>query len=138
MSEEFETEEGGVDRDRGGRFRRGSRSPNPKGRPRKATGVDAAIIGAFSKKMPVTEQGKRGRKSKLEIAAAQIANKGASGDLSAAKIGLTEMRKAEERAASQAARAPVMTESDLEIANRVVAQIAAILKAGGLDEYGTS
>ena len=67
-------------RDNAGRFRPGAPSPNPKGRPRKAKGVDAAMLGALSEKVTVTEQGKRKRKSKLEVTTAQIANQSASGD----------------------------------------------------------
>lgn len=62
------------DRDNGGRFRPGAASPNPKGRPKKARGVDAAMLGALSEKVTVTEQGRRKRKSKLDITAAQIAS----------------------------------------------------------------
>ncbi len=134
MSKDPEDGEDGIDRDRGGRFRSGARSPNPKGRPRKATGVDGAMMGALSEKVLVNDQGKRRRKSKLAITATQIANKGASGDLRAAKMVLDQARKAEERAENQAARAPVMTESDAVIAARIVAQIAAILREGGIDE----
>lgn len=85
-------------RDGVGRFRPGAPSPNPKGRPRKARGVDAAVLGALSEKVTVTEQGKRKRKSKLEVTTAQIANQSASGDLRAAKMALDQARKAEERA----------------------------------------
>ena len=87
-----------ASRDRAGRFRSGMPSPNPKGRPRKLLGVDGAVMGALSEKVTVTEQGKRRRKSKLDITAAQIANKGAGGDLRAAKMAFDQARKAEERA----------------------------------------
>mgnify|MGYP001013619831 CR=1 FL=1 len=113
-------------RNAGGRFAPG-RSGNPKGRPRKGRGVDAAILDALSAKAEVTEQGKRKRKSKLAITAAQIANKGAGGDLRAAKMALEQARKAEERAHADALGAPVMTESDHEIAARVVARLRQIL-----------
>lgn len=121
-------------RDNAGRFRPGAPSPNPKGRPRKAKGVDAAVLGALSEKVTVTEQGKRKRKSKLEVATTQIANQSASGDLRAAKMALDQARKAEERAEAHATRAPAMTETDREIAARVVARIATILSKGNPDE----
>lgn len=122
-----------IGRDGAGRFRAGTPSPNPKGRPRKIDDVDAALIGALAEKVTVTEQGRRKRKSKLAITAAQIANKGAGGDLRAAKLALDQVRKAEERAETNAARAPAMTKSDREIAAKVVARIAKALQQGGLD-----
>lgn len=120
----------GSDRDTAGRFRPGAPSPNPKGRPRKAKGVDAAMLGALSEKVTVTEQGRRKRKSKLDITAAQIANKGAGGDLRAAKMALEQARKAEERAEAATVRAPVMTEADHEIAARVIARLTQIIREG--------
>ena len=118
-----------ASRDRAGRFRGGMPSPNPKGRPRKSRGVDGAVLGALSEKVTVTEQGQRRRKSKLDITAAQIANKGASGDLRAAKMVLDQARKAEERAESDTIRTPIMTQADHEIAARVIARLELIIAA---------
>lgn len=120
-----------ASRDRAGRFRSGMPSPNPKGRPRKSRGVDGAVLGAMSEKVTVTEQGKRRRKSKLDITAAQIANKGAGGDLRAAKMAFDQVRKAEERAENEAVRAPVMTQADHEIAARVIARLTLLIAEGG-------
>ena len=121
-------------RDNGGRFRPGVPSPNPNGRPRKARGVDAAMLGALSEKVTVTEQGQRKRRSKLDITATQIANKGAGGDLRAAKMALDQARKAEERAEADTVRAPIMTEADHAIAARVIARLKLILATGGSDD----
>jgi hypothetical protein len=123
-----------TDRDNGGRFRPGAASPNPKGRPRKLRGVDAAMLGALSEKVTVTEQGRRKRKSKLDITAAQIANKGAGGDLRAAKMAIDQARKAEERAESESVRAPIMTQADHEIAARVIARLEQIIAARGVHD----
>lgn len=124
-------EDNEASRDRAGRFRSGAPSPNPKGRPKKSRGVDGAMLGALSEKVTVTEQGKRRRKSKLDITAAQIANKGAGGDLRAAKMAFDQARKAEERAEADAVRAPVMTEADHEIAARVIARLKMFIAEGG-------
>ena len=43
----------------------------------------------------MVEQGRRTRKSKLDITAAQLANKGAGGDMRATKLALEQVRKAE-------------------------------------------
>ena len=124
----------GANRDGAGRFRPGAPSPNPKGRPKKARGVDAAVLGALSEKVTVTEQGRRKRKSKLDITAAQIANMGAGGNLSAAKMALDQARKSEERAEAETIRAPIMTESDHEIAARVIAHLKQIISEGISDD----
>ncbi len=116
-------------RDNGGRFRAGSPSPNPHGRPKKVSGVDASVMEALSAKIIVNEQGRRRRRSKLDITAAQIANKGAGGDLRAARMALDQARKAEERAEAHAVRAPVMTQVDHAIIARVVARIEQIILA---------
>ena len=120
-----------ASRDSAGRFRPGTTSPNPKGRPKRAAGVDAAITRALSEKIMVVEQGRRRRKSKLDITAAQLANKGAGGDFRATKLALEQGRKAEERAQVQAAREPVMTETDQEIAARVIAHLKQIIAEEG-------
>lgn len=117
-------------RDNAGRFRPGTPSPNPKGRPKKSRGVDAAVLSALNEKVTVTEQGKRKRKSKLDITAAQIANKGAGGDLRAAKMAIDQARKAEERAEADIAQAPNMSASDQEIAARVIARLKLIIAEG--------
>ena len=127
-----------ASRDRAGRFRSGMPSPNPKGRPRKSRGVDGAVLGALSEKVTVTEQGKRRRKSKLDITAAQVANKGAGGDLRAAKMAFDQARKAEERAEADAVRVPVMTQADHEIAARVIARLTMFIAEGGSrDDFET-
>lgn len=123
-----------ASRDRAGRFRSGTPSPNPKGRPKKPRGVDGAVLGALSEKVTVTEQGKRRRKSKLDITAAQIANKGAGGDLRAAKMAFDQARKAEERAEADAVRAPIMTQSDHEIMARVIARLTMFIAEGGKND----
>ena len=120
-------------RDQAGRFPAG-RSGNPKGRPKKARGVDAAITRAVQETVPVTERGRTRRRSKLDIVATQMANKGAGGDPRAMKMALDMARKAEENAEAAAARAPVMTQSDREIADRVLARLTQIIRQQGDDD----
>jgi hypothetical protein len=117
------------DRDNAGRFRNGQ-TGNPNGRPKKARGVDAAVLNALAEKVTVTEQGRRTRKSKLDITAAQIANKGAGGDMRAAKMAFDQVRKSEQNAQDAAGRAPVMTQSDHEIVARVIARLTGIISNG--------
>lgn len=122
-----------IDRDRAGRFRPGAASPNPKGRPKKQTGIDAAVLGAAADMITVTEAGKRKRKAKIIVAAAQVANQGASGDLRAAKLLFDETRKSEERRDAAVSRAAIMTEHDREIADRVIATLTKLITQGATD-----
>lgn len=108
-------------RDKSGRFRPGQ-TGNPHGRPKKQTGVDAAVTRALREKIIVTEQGRRKRKSKLEVTAAQIANKGAGGDLRAAKMALDLHAKAEGNQSGQPTIMP-LTENDRAIAERFIARL---------------
>lgn len=111
-------------RDSSGRFRPGQ-SGNRNGRPRKIATVDAAVTRALQEKVTVTEQGRRRRKSKLEVTAAQIANKGAGGDLRAAKMALDLATKAE--GAQQGALVVLpLTENDRAIAERFIARLGLI------------
>lgn len=109
------------DRDGSGRFRPGQ-TGNPNGRPRKLATVDAAVTRALQEKVTVTEQGRRRRKSKLEVTAAQIANKGAGGDLRAAKMALDLATKAEGNQHGVPAVLP-LTENDRAIAERFIARL---------------
>src|SRR5437660_952259 len=109
------------DRDNSGRFRPGQ-TGNPNGRPKKLNGVDAAVTRALHEKITVTEQGRRKRRSKLEVTAAQIANKGAGGDLRAAKMAFDLAAKAEGN--HQGAPAPTpLTENDRAVAERFIARL---------------
>ena len=122
------------ERDNAGRFRRGCPSPNPNGRPRKEHGVDAALNEATKAKVTVTEDGKRKRKSKLDVTATQLVNKGAGGDLRAAKLVLDQARMAEQNEEAARARAPVMTQSDHDVSARAIARLAQfIMKEMGDD-----
>ena len=114
-------------RDRKGRFQPGAPSPNPRGRQRKASGVDAALLNALSEKVVVTEGGRRARRSKLDVTTAQLANKGASGDLRATKLLLENARRAEERAAAAIPLEIATSETDREIVNRVIERLASFL-----------
>jgi len=120
-------------RDNAGRFQAGAPSPNPNGRPKKGTDMGAALRGALGEKVTVTENGKRTRKTKAQIAAAQLANQSASGNLRAVKMVLDEDRKAKAGAEADTANALVMTKTDHEIVAQIVVLIAEALKQGGSD-----
>jgi hypothetical protein len=118
------------ERDNAGRFRTGQ-TGNSKGRPRKDSSVDAVVTRAGQEKVVVIENGRRQRRTKLEVNTTQIFNQGAAGDQRAAKMTIDLTRKAEERAEEVTARAPVMTQSDHEIVARVIARLTQIIGEGG-------
>ena len=105
-----------------GRFAKG-RSGNPRGRPRKAPGVDAAILAAMNERVSVNQKGRNVRLSKKQLAAVQMANRGAAGDPRAVKMALDYAQKAEERLAAAAPAPDVLGPSDVEIAQRFVERI---------------
>lgn len=122
-----------IRRDKGGRFAGGGSSPNPKGRPKKEDSVDAALKRALNEKITVTEDGKRKRKSKLDVAATQVANKSAGGDMRAVQLAFNEKRKGEQNDEAARARTPAMTQSDREIAARVIARLKQFIIEGSDD-----
>ena len=113
-------------RDGHGRFQAGQ-SGNRRGRPRKPKTVGAAIAGAFNEKIPVTEGGRRRKITKLEAAAKQIANKSASGDPRSAKLGLELAQKAEARESQVRSGPAKLTESDQQVAERLMARLRRII-----------
>lgn len=109
----------------GGKFQAG-RSGNPKGRPRKATTVSAAVLEALDAKVTVNEGGKRRKITKRDAAAAQLANKSASGDLRAGKLAFDLAIKAEDRAAALSTPPEALTAADAQIVERLVARLRLI------------
>jgi hypothetical protein len=79
--------------------------------------------------VPVTENNRRRRIPKRDINAKQVVNKGSGGDLRAAKLAFE--LEAKERAAAAAqpsAVAEALTETDQQIADRLVARLRIIIK----------
>lgn len=79
-----------------GRFASG-RSGNPKGRPRKSQTVDGAILKAIGETVTINQGGRRRRLTKVDVAATQLANKSAAGDLRATKLTLDYAQRAHDR-----------------------------------------
>jgi hypothetical protein len=108
-----------------GRFQKGQ-SGNRNGRPKKAKSVSAAVMDALSEKVPVNENGRRRRVTKLVATATQIANRGASGDPRATKLAMELAQKAEERMARQP-NTQELSAADEEIARRMVERLRRVL-----------
>jgi hypothetical protein len=77
--------------------------------------------------VPISEGGRRRKITKLEAAAKQIANKSASGDPRSAKLGLELAQKAEERQSRSPAGPAKLSESDQQIAERLIARLRHII-----------
>lgn len=105
-----------------GRFLKG-KSHNPMGRPRKPKTVGAAISKAFNEKVNINEHGRRRKITKLEAAAKQIANQSASGDPRSVKLGMELAQKAEERLSRSPAAPAELSETDQQIADRLIARL---------------
>src|SRR5215207_10117908 len=67
------------------RFRKGQ-SGNPRGRPAQGRTMPEAIMRELHGKVPVTENGERRKVARIEVAARQLANKAAAGDLAAIRL----------------------------------------------------
>lgn len=126
----------GIRDPRTGRFRP-NKSGNPRGRPKRAQTADEAILRAVSQPVVVTEGGRRHRRTKLEIAAAQIVNQGASGNLSAGKATFDLVRRAEERKSQVSTSGGELPPSDREIADRFVAKIRRMIEEEQDNEFPT-
>jgi len=105
-----------------------TKSGNLHGRPRKPRTADDAILGAVHQPITVTENGRRRRRTKLEVTAAQIANQGASGNLNAGKTTFDLVRRAEERQMQGGGTGGELSLSDREIAERFVARLRQMFK----------
>jgi hypothetical protein len=112
-----------------GRFPAG-RSGNTKGRPRKEATVSAAILSAINKTVTAnTDHGRKRKMRKLDATATQVANKGASGDLRAAKMVLDMAAKAEALEATRAVPETLFI-SDQEILEQFLADYRRHLEEG--------
>lgn len=106
------------DRDNSGRYAPGQ-SGNKRGRPRKDRSVRAAILAAVNQKVPVGKTGKKTRK--LDIAATQVANKGAQGEPRMSKMMFDLAMRAEESESTNFVERK-LTRSDEEIVASFLAE----------------
>jgi Family of unknown function (DUF5681) len=67
------------------RFQKGQ-SGNPRGRRSREKSMPAAVLKALHSKVVVTENGERKSVPRIEVAARQLANKAAAGDLHAIRL----------------------------------------------------
>lgn len=118
-------------RDSNGRFPPGQ-TGNRNGRPRKDRTVSSAIMKAASATVTATENGRRRKIRKLDATAAQLANKGASGDLRAGKLLLDMAARAEAQQLSAVSTDAPLNHSDQEIVERFLADYRKFIEEGGV------
>ena len=105
-----------------GQFGAGNRaSPGGRGGKTKRSPAEE-VTNEFGASIPITENGKRKNVSKLAANAKQLANKGASGDIRAAKMVLDFAMKAEKER-EPAPPLQVLTENDHTIVLRFIERL---------------
>lgn len=115
-------------RETDGRFKKGV-CPNPKGRTRKQRTVNSAILDAANAPIIANENGTRRKMRKIEASAAQLANKGASGDIRAGKMLLDLVARAETEQKSIDVPDLPLAQTDQEILNKFLAEYREHLRA---------
>lgn len=109
------------DRESNGQFSRGT-SGNPRGRPKRESSVEVAILEALNEKVTTRQQGRKRRMTKVQAAATQLVNRGIAGDRHAAKASLDLALRAEKGKIDEQPAAG-LTVSDREIAERLIARL---------------
>jgi uncharacterized membrane protein len=104
-----------------GQFKKG-RSGNPTGRPKGAKNLRTVVKEAASKKVTVVEDGKRTRKSKLDLLVAQMFNKAAKGEARFAQMALEQVRNIENPSVTHSANI-VIEEADKPVIAQIIARI---------------
>ncbi len=111
------------------RFKPGQ-SGNPRGKPKGAKNLATIVYNAINEKVVVTENGKRRKRSMLEVAVKQLINKAAMGDQKALTQLLPLVQIIEGRAEADAASTPILAEAD----ELVMAHIGERLRQNALQE----
>ena len=115
-------------REANGRFRKGV-CPNPSGRRRKQHTASSAILEAANAPIYANENGVRRKITKKQASAAQLANKGASGDIRAGKMLLDMVACAEAEQKSVEVVDLPLTQTDQEILDEFLAEYREYLRA---------
>jgi hypothetical protein len=93
------------------RFKPGQ-SGNPKGKPKGAKNLATIVNNAINEKVVVIENGRRRKRSKMEVAITQLINKAATGDQKALTLLLPLVQIIDSRAEADAVTTPILAEAD--------------------------
>lgn len=92
------------------------RSGNPKGRPKGSRNLGLILVEELDQRIEVNEGGRRRKLSKGQVAARQVVNKAASGDLKAFNSATDLLRKTGQLADAPTPREQVLSADDLNAA----------------------
>lgn len=102
-------------------FRKGQ-SGNPSGRPKGAKSLRTVIKEAASKKLSVVEDGKRKKKSKMDLMVTQMFNRAAQGEARFTQMALDQYSNIENRPAADR-NSDVFEEADQPVITQIIARI---------------
>lgn len=105
-------------------FRKGQ-SGNPNGRPKGTLNFATVLTRTLREEVVINERGRRKTITKLEVAAKQLVNKGASGDLAALRLLFLLVQMAEERVLEAATPTEVLEEADRKVMLSIVKRFGA-------------
>src|SRR5712691_5095508 len=111
-------------------------SGNPKGRRKGSKGFATIFRKSVNDAVPVMENGRRRRISKLEAAVKQLVNKAASGDPKATNL-VVQLVQAIERSDVTPAQTEVLEEADRQVIEGVLARVRRATN-GGADDNSDS
>ena len=103
-------------------------SGNPKGRPKGSVSLSTVVQRTSREPVSINENGKRKIITKAEAALKQLSNKAASGDLRAIKELMILIRSAEEQVACESPTPTDLGETDLKVAQNIVARLSRSFK----------
>ena len=104
------------------RFKPGQ-SGNPKGKPKGAKNLATIVDNAINEKVVVIENGRRRKRSKMEVAITQLTNKAATGDQKALTLLLPLVQIIEGRAEADAASTPINTDVDDQVMVHIMERV---------------
>ncbi len=87
------------------------------------------ILDALSERVPIKENGRSRKVTKLQATAMQIANKGAAGDARVGKLAFELAQKAEDKAAAAPVGPETLSESDQAVVERLIARMRKIIES---------
>jgi hypothetical protein len=105
----------------GNQFKKGQ-SGNPSGRPKGAKNLRTVLKEAASKKLSVVEDGKRKKKSKMDLMVTQMMNRAAQGEARFTQMALDQFRNIESRPGADSNN-NVFEEADLPVIAQIIARI---------------